>query len=67
MKYTIKIIYGKEQVIKFYNNEPFSNEEKLNNLKEYKFNSKEELDAFCFGVNETIGWTECHILESELA
>ena len=62
MKHSIKIIFGQEQVNKFYCNEPFTSEEKQTNIKEYSFGSKEQLDAFCLGINESVGWTECHIV-----
>lgn len=66
MKYTLKIVFGKEQVIKVYNNELLTEEESENNLKEYSFTSIEEKNAFIRGVNEAIGWTECCMPEFEL-
>lgn len=66
MKHTLKIVFGKEQVIKIYNNEPLTEEELKNNLKEYSFSSEEEKISFIKGVNEAIGWTECCIPEVEL-
>ena len=58
MKHSIKIIFGKEQVIKYHQNEPLSPEEAQINLKEFSFNSKKELEAFCLGLDEAVGWME---------
>jgi len=66
MKHTLKVIFGKEQVIKAYNNESFTDEELAINVKVYSFNTNEEKEAFVKGINETIGWTECCIPELEL-
>lgn len=63
MKYSIKIIFGKEQVDKFLCDVPFSEEEKGVNEKEYNFETQAELDAFTKGVNETVGWLDCYIVE----
>ncbi len=66
MKYTVKIVFGKEQVEKIYTNIPLTDEEIKNNVKIYSFTSKEEKKAFIHGINEAIGWTECYIPELEL-
>lgn len=66
MTHTLKIIFGKEQVLKAYNKESFTKEEEKLNIKEYKFESIEEKDAFIKGLNEAIGWTEFCIPELEL-
>lgn len=66
MKYSVKIIFGKEQVNKFYNSESFTVKEKQSNIKEYFFNTEEEKKAFCSGINEAVGWIECCIVENEL-
>ncbi len=63
MKHKVKIIFGKEQVNKFLSDVPFSIDEKTINEKEFSFETKSELDAFIKGVNETIGWLECYIVE----
>lgn len=63
MKHSVLIIFGKEQVNKFLSNVPFSKEEKNINEKEYHFETKAELDAFLKGVNVTVGWLECYIVE----
>ena len=66
MKYTLKIVFGKEQVSKIYNNEPLTDDELKHNIKEYSFDSEAEKIAFIKGINEAIGWTECCIPELEL-
>ncbi|MGC4127976.1 MAG: hypothetical protein QM564_00130 [Bergeyella sp.] len=63
MSYTLKVVFGKEQVNKTYNNEPLTIEELEINVKEYSFNTLEEKEAFIKGINETIGWNECCIPE----
>jgi hypothetical protein len=63
MKHSIKIIFGKEQVNKFLSDVPLTKEEKSINEKEYHFKTQLELDAFLKGVNETVGWLECYIVE----
>jgi hypothetical protein len=65
MKHSIIVIFGKEQVDKFYQNEPFTDAERENHIKTYHFSSIKELDAFSFGINEAIGWLECHVLRTE--
>ena len=60
---TVKIVFGKEQVLKVHNGEALNEEELKLNVKEFSFNSEEEKIAFVNGVNEAIGWTECCIPE----
>jgi hypothetical protein len=67
MKHTLKVIFGKEQVVKIYNNTPLSDEEIKMNVKEYQFNSAEEKQAFIKGLNEAIGWLDFCIPELEIA
>lgn len=67
MKYTLKVIFGKEQFVKVYNNTPLSDEEIKLNVKEYEFNSEEEKQAFIKGLNEAIGWMDFCIPELEIA
>lgn len=62
----LKVVFGKEQVNKIYNNESFTEDELENNVQEYIFNSQKEKEAFLKGINEAIGWTECCFLELEL-
>ncbi|AWK03964.1 hypothetical protein HYN56_06845 [Flavobacterium crocinum] len=66
MKYLAEIIFGKEQVRKFHNNEPLNDYEKIINLKKYNFKSREERNAFYIGIGEVMGWLEFEIIkESE--
>ena len=67
MKHSLKVIFGKEQVAKIYNNTPLSDEEIKLNVKEYQFNSSEEKQAFIKGLNEAIGWVDFCIPELEIA
>lgn len=66
MNYSIKIIFGNEQVNKFISNIPLSDYERQINLKEYFFKTKTELIAFKKGINEAIGWVECYVVEDTL-
>ena len=63
MNFTLKIIFGEDQINKFFSGIPFSGEDFELNIKEYSFETEIELKAFKKGVSETIGWMECHILE----
>jgi len=67
MNHSVKIIFGKEQVNKFYTNVPFTNEEINDFIKEYIFNSIEELNAFHYGMNEASGWLDfCEIHDQRI-
>ena len=66
MKHTVKVIFGKEQVIKVYNNEPLTDEEKSLFVKEYEFETLKEKLAFIKGLNEANGWLEFCIPDLEL-
>lgn len=65
MKYVLKVVFGKEQVLKVLNNEPLNEYEISLNVKEYQFNSAEEKQAFIDGLNEAVGWTELYFLQEE--
>lgn len=67
MKPMLRVIYGKEQIVKIYNNETLTDEEIKLNVKEYQFNSEEEKQAFIKGLNEAIGWIDFCIPELEIA
>jgi hypothetical protein len=67
MKHTLRVIFGKEQIVKTYNNEALTDEEIKLNVKEYLFNSEEEKLAFIKGLNEAIGWVDFCIPELEAA
>ena len=66
MKHTVKVIFGKEQVVKVYNNEPLTEEEQSLFVKEYEFETLQEKLAFIKGLNEANGWVEFCIPELEL-
>lgn len=66
MKHTVKVIFGKEQVIKTYNDEQLTDEEISLYVKDYEFDTLEEKLAFVKGLNEAIGWVEFCIPELEL-
>lgn len=66
MRHLITIIFGKEQVIKTYNNIEITQEEKENFIKQYSFETLEEKNAFLKGISEAIGWTDYCIPELEL-
>ncbi|MDO5665468.1 MAG: hypothetical protein Q4G63_09460 [Bacteroidia bacterium] len=42
MKYSVKVVFGKDQVNKIYNNEKLTNEELSINVKEYFFETSKE-------------------------
>lgn len=58
MSYYAKIIFGKDQVNKFYKNEPFTDCERIINLKDYTFETKAERIAFYKGIGEAMGRLE---------
>lgn len=66
MKHTLEVIFGKEQVLKIFNNKPLSGEEIKLYVREYEFNSEEEKQAFIKGLNEAIGWVDFCIPEFEI-
>lgn len=61
MKHRVKIIFGKEQVNKYLTGESLSAEDMTLNVKTYEFDTVEEKNAFIKGIEESIGWAECHI------
>jgi hypothetical protein len=66
MKHSVKVIFGKEQVIKVYNGELLNEEEQSLFVKEYEFDTLQEKMAFINGLNEAIGWVEFCIPEMDL-
>lgn len=63
MKYLAEIIFGKDQVRKFHNNEPLDDFEKIINLKKYNFESRAERNAFYKGIGEAMGWLEFEVIK----
>jgi len=66
MRNTVKIVFGKEQVNKIFNNEKLKNEELEINTKEFSFETEAEKIAFCKGIEAAIGWSEYAILDELL-
>ncbi len=62
MSYHAKIIFGKDQVNKFHKNEPFTDCERITNLKEYTFETKVERIAFYKGIGEALGRLEFEVI-----
>ena len=62
MSYHTKIIFGKDQVRKYHNNEEFSGFEKSINFKKYIFETKAERNAFYKGVAESMGRLEFEVI-----
>ena len=58
MKYLVKIIFGKEQVMKYHNNETLTDYEKIINVKKYTFETQLERNSFYKGIGEAINWLE---------
>ncbi|POY38814.1 hypothetical protein C3L50_11835 [Flavobacterium alvei] len=65
MKYSLKIIFGKEEVDKFISNIPLTKDELEINVKEFSFETELELIAFKKGINEAIGWQELYLLDND--
>lgn len=63
MKLKLDIVFGKEQVLKTYKNEPLTIEEKCINLKSFEFKTDAEKIAFTKGLEEAVGWTDFLVLE----
>jgi hypothetical protein len=62
MSYHTKIVFGKEQIIKFYNKEPFNDLEKSINLKNFTFDTRAERSAFYKGIAESTGRLEFEVI-----
>lgn len=62
MSYHTKIIFGKEQVKKYHNNEAFNDCEKSVNFKVFTFETKAERSAFYKGVAESMGRLEFEVI-----
>jgi hypothetical protein len=66
MKHPVKVVFGKEQVIKVYNDESLTEEEQSLFVKEYDFDTLQEKLAFIKGLNEAHGWVAFCIPELEM-
>src|SRR5690606_10887444 len=62
MKYLVKIIFGKEQVMKYHNNETLTDYEKIINVKKYTFETQLERNSCYKGIGEAISWLEFLII-----
>jgi hypothetical protein len=62
MRYHTKIIFGKDQVRKYQNDEVFTDFEKSINFKQYFFETQEERSAFYKGIGEAMGWLEYEVI-----
>lgn len=63
MGYTVEIIFGKEQVIKYSLGESLSDYENLIHRKQYEFDTKSERNNFYKGLSEGNGWAEFEIIK----
>lgn len=63
MKFITEIIFGKEQIIKYRNNETFDDFEKVINIKKYIFETQLERNAFYKGLAEGVGWSEFEVVK----
>ena len=61
MKHTVKVIFGKEQVLKVHRDEPLTEEELSLYVKDYAFETMAEKLAFVKGLNEAVGWMEMEV------
>jgi hypothetical protein len=66
MNYSVKIVFGKEQVDKCFRGEDLTIEELGINCKVFSFDIESEVNAFCKGIDEAVGWTEYYIDQSVL-
>ncbi|QBZ98575.1 hypothetical protein [Flavobacterium sangjuense] len=62
MGYSVEIIFGKEQVIKFRQGESLSDYEKLIHRKQFVFETLSERNNFYKGLSESNGWTDFEII-----
>lgn len=63
MKYSVEIIFGKDQIRKYNNNEAFNDFERTVNFKKYTFKTQSQRNAFYKGISETIGWLEFAVVK----
>lgn len=63
MSYTVEIIFGKEQVIKYKQGESLSDYENLIHRKKYEFETLSERNYFYKGLSEGDKWTEFEVIK----
>lgn len=57
-EYCLSVLFGSEQVKKFYNKEIFTEDEITDYTKFYSFKTDAELNAFILGLDEANGWLD---------
>lgn len=62
MSYHTKIIFGKEQIRKYHNNENLTDLEKTINIKKFLFETREERNAFYNGISSAVGRFEFEVI-----
>lgn len=62
----LKVVFGKEQVLKLFSNQELSEREINENVKYYHFNTEIEKIAFMKGIEESVGWNAYCIPEVEI-
>ncbi|MCX8524917.1 hypothetical protein OF897_13440 [Chryseobacterium formosus] len=62
-EFCVSVLYGSDQVRKFYNGEIFNENEINNYIKFYSFKTEKELRAFILGLKEANGWLDLIYLE----
>lgn len=61
--YTVKIIFGSDDVKNFYNQSSRDDETKITGVFEYSFETKKEIHAFIKGIDEAMGWRDYYVLD----
>ncbi len=56
--FCVTVLYGSDQVRKFYNEEIFDENEINEYVKFYSFETEKELKAFILGLEEANGWLD---------
>ena len=54
----IIILFGSDQIRKFYNNEILTKEEVNSYTKTFSFETRKEVDAFILGIETANGWLD---------
>jgi hypothetical protein len=62
----LKIVFGKEQVLKLYTNQELSEREISENVRYYDFSTEMEKIAFIKGIEESLGWNAYCIPDFEI-
>lgn len=65
MSNLVKVVFGKDQVLKLEAGKQLTEEETKDFVKQYLFESEEEKQAFLMGLEASNGWQEYEILEHE--